>query len=388
MSLPRGPCPHPHPATARSQGPPPEKLTVDLGACTQCKRDIPRSAARESRHALPCGHVFCAACTAKVAAERAGGSEVKCVVKCCDVVLCPTAEWVPAACTGRSHRLADSLARTLADQGNVGDAPPAPQDSVESKGSPAAAQASALGAMAKLASRIGVVKAALEEAKLDPVADHALITDWAARETAVIKAWEADAVAELHKAAENTCALVAEVLAVKLHATASALAQRRSLVASLEEIEAELADAESGRSVGVEARDAAAASGGAELLPSVLAEQAGLVRALEEGSLQVLRTDGIATLTSLPSLGKYFSGPQARPIGEVAAGASPSITWVRWDEGVRAAQGALNKCRDEERRSSPLFLMRALFPNGPPAFPEMPALVSTVLGARTSHQGV
>ena len=99
---------------------------LSLATCTQCNAGIKLEDALASRHAVPCGHVVCGACTAKVEALITASKHASCALPGCDEAFRRPASWVPAWCARRTGRIAAQAALALADQGNVGDSSPPP----------------------------------------------------------------------------------------------------------------------------------------------------------------------------------------------------------------------------------------------------------------------
>ena len=96
---------------------------LSLAACSQCQQRIPSTEALRSRHAVPCGHVFCWDCANRTESEQKSG-KVACRSAGCLRDLAPVASFPTATCTQREYRLLGKLDEVLADQGNVGDRPP------------------------------------------------------------------------------------------------------------------------------------------------------------------------------------------------------------------------------------------------------------------------
>src|SRR4051812_9650395 len=96
--------------------------TANFALCTQCK-GVAGLAHLESppRHALPRGHVFCAACGASAAAAVAKGSASLCAVATCNQPLVKFDEWPVAYCAHHSERLRLMLAEAVKDQGDCGE---------------------------------------------------------------------------------------------------------------------------------------------------------------------------------------------------------------------------------------------------------------------------
>ena len=91
-----------------------------FGVCSQCFHQIYRSATRDSRHAVPCGHVFCTDCLGKVETEQKSGKSF-CRRQGCARELGPISTFGVSWCTQRAERLIAKHDDVFGDQGNVGD---------------------------------------------------------------------------------------------------------------------------------------------------------------------------------------------------------------------------------------------------------------------------
>ena len=101
----------------------PAQSPFSLAACSQCRQRIPSTEALRSRHAVPCGHVFCWSCLDKVESEQKTGKAV-CRSPACGRKLERAVAFPTAMCAQREYRIAGKLGEVFGDQGNVGDRPP------------------------------------------------------------------------------------------------------------------------------------------------------------------------------------------------------------------------------------------------------------------------
>ena len=247
-------------------------------ACSQCRRHIPHSETRLTRHAIPCGHVFCKGCVGITEAEEKSG-RATCRAAGCGRTLAPASAFPTAWCIQREERLRATLGELFADQGDAGDrkssassaaSPVSPQALCAAHGQPITAAdpttkrpmcatcvASAKGAAAvqSLPEAVAALRSrepgAAEEAALQmkrlfdqfpftPAEFREGVTKWRAEETTRIKKWEEREIKAVQTVAAETVELVDAVSARRLEVGGSFLAQRLGLRTTLEEIEHEL----------------------------------------------------------------------------------------------------------------------------------------------------
>ena len=269
-----------------SQAAPAGHTFFSISACSQCHKHIPQSGARDSRHALPCAHIFCGACVAKVATEQKARKKPACLSAGCGKELAPAGEFVTAWCTQREGRVQSALSNLFADQGNAGDAVVNVDDEDEGeserekKSAPKARCSkhrqpiTALDGASKKPLCAKCIAAAGDTIKVTPLAEAIAseaskqpraataaskelvvlfdqftftpaafrdgVAKWGAQETARIIAWEEQEVKAIQAVAAESTALVREVCARRLEVGGSILTQRYGLRATLEEIEYEL----------------------------------------------------------------------------------------------------------------------------------------------------
>ena len=94
-----------------------------IAVCSQCLQHFPKATAREARHAVPCGHVFCKDCLVKVETEQKTGKPACCRAGC-ERELAPVAEFAACWVAQRAERIRIKHQSFFPDQSNVGDLPP------------------------------------------------------------------------------------------------------------------------------------------------------------------------------------------------------------------------------------------------------------------------
>ena len=265
-----------------SEAAPAIDVLFSINACSHCHAHIPKSASHESRHAIPCGHVLCGACTAQVVAEQKARERPVCSSPGCGATLGPAQEFVTAWCTQRAERIRSDHSQLFADQGNVGDSGAAADDDEEAKEEPSpntlcsrhrepitardtaskkplcakciltagsAIKVTPLPeAIAELVSRQAAASAAASRelfALFDKFTFTAAtfrdgVAKWGEQETGRISSWEKQEIDHIHKVAADITSLVRAACARRLAVGSSILAQRYGLRATLEEIEHEL----------------------------------------------------------------------------------------------------------------------------------------------------
>ena len=252
-----------------------------INVCSQCRRPFDRSVTRDSRHAVPCGHVLCKDCVGRVEAEEKSGTSV-CRQPGCGKKFGPSAEFAVAWCDKRVERIKAELEARFRDQGDAGACPeasrtpaheeavPAPNlceqhqlpfqaveastdrpvcaeclTAVEGKAAlqtideaSAALEASSLAVSAQAAKQI----AALAEPIFTPEGLCGFIAKWGSEETARIRAWEEREVKLVQAVAGEMVQHVQDACKRRIEVGASLITQRAGLRASLEELDQALAD--------------------------------------------------------------------------------------------------------------------------------------------------
>ena len=370
-----------HGPARMSEASPAATLTLDIYACSQCRTAIPRSATRQSRHAVPCGHLICSACVGTINSESKNGG-LACKSPGCGQEFVSTDLFATGWCTQRSGRLSFELESLMADQGNAGDdgeglkegrglassPPQAASEPVWTKcrkhaadvewvrlgadgdallcaeclgtTSPEADKVERLASVdeSTLAASFASVDAEAMQAKaslrdFDAAAMKALadeLSQWVALETRRVRAWEERVVNEARSTAAQCLTLLQETYARRQAVLASVYAQRVALCVTLEEIEHEAAK-----------------------LPSVQTERVGklallalerkrLVSLLSRDAFAIPSASDIAGWSSLPALVGEF-GDEKTGGGNtcvVAAGtaARTLLTWCR-DRNIRPGSG-------------------------------------------------
>ena len=95
----------------------------DFNVCSQCIQPFATSSTRDIRHAVPCGHVFCKDCLAKVEVEQKTGKSA-CRRTGCERELAPISDFATSWIALRLERIKAKQRGMFPGQGNVGDLPP------------------------------------------------------------------------------------------------------------------------------------------------------------------------------------------------------------------------------------------------------------------------
>ena len=317
-----------------------------ISVCSQCQQSFFASEARDARHAIPCGHVFCKGCLVRVEAEQKSGKSL-CRRAGCERELGRVCEFGPSWVAERAQRIYTELAAVLSDQGNVGDRRRGALE-VEAEGAPSlcaehklpfkAIESSSkrpLCSECLPAMEAKVVLQTFDEAFVDldrsddsvsaelvrqmiklveptftPEEFCDRLNKWTAEETGRITAWEEREVKLVQAVAAETLQLVKEVCARKIEMGASLLTQRMGLRASLEELD---------RALGDLPKDLASRLSKAS---AVYADRKRLRDLLAAGGIAVPSARAVLQWAELPALSAEFGGKAAGEGGVLANAAS------------------------------------------------------------------
>ena len=319
----------------------------DVNVCSQCLQPFLQSALRDARHAVPCAHVFCIDCLARVQAEQSSASGKSfCRRPGCSQVLANVSEFAVSWAPQRATRLRTELAALFQDQGDAGFplAPPSPPSAGEAAGAanlcvqhklpfhgaevsthrllcseclsaargmlPVETFEEAISALdsSNAAASVELAKqlCKLAEPTFTPDELRAKTVRWGADETARIKAWEEREVKHVQAVAGECVALVDEVCARRIEVGASILTQRAGLRASLQELDHALSDLP---------KDPVAALSKKRV---VYAERKRLCDLLSEGKIAVPWAWAAREWAELPALSSEFDQKAADNGGVVA----------------------------------------------------------------------
>lgn len=308
--------------------------------CTQCEKPIPLSHAKPSRHANPCGHVFCPGCVAQLEFDQARGPRT-CRSPGCQEVLGPAKSFLVARCAHRPYRLAKELERLLSDQGNASSAEIKDPDGAPVHTEPTEEEQAAKELRVKSEMKLRMYlatssgrddRAWLLKSLLCPgispssLADD--ITHWANGETSRIRAWEAAEVERVHAVAEKCCGLVKTTAEHRARVGKGVLSQRLALRASLEELEWELNDTSTLMNLGERQRFARA--------DTLTNEMRALVTRLMRGEIRVPTAGTVARWTEMPVFASEFGEEKNGSLGNLPPGQAGAVVESRLAECIAA----------------------------------------------------
>lgn len=365
-----------------SDGKAPSGDIFSINVCSQCLKPFTGSGMQDARHAVPCGHVICKACSGVVDAEQKAGTSY-CRSVGCGKRLSPSTEYGVASCAQRAERVKTELQAMFCDQGNAGDAAgmavvgpelsvcahhslpfqgveaathrPMCRECITATEGKASVQTfdEAMAALETADAAAVSAELAKQKSKLsEPVfTADGLRTDlsmWGADQMALIRAWEEREVKHVQKVANDTVQLVQEVCARKIEVGASVLTQRMGLLASLEEFDNALSDLPS---------DPASRVG---QIQSVYANRRQLLKLLAESKIAVPSAEIVLRWARLPMLPGAFDKKVGDTDGVLAKALWSEVREELVQEGGRAPWAYLNRPRDSR------------------AFPVIPKLVRLV----------
>ena len=224
----------------------------DVWACTHCGGETSFVTGSLPRHAVPCGHLVCGSCVAKLSeiapaeekhAEPDAVPEIRCPRVSCRRALASTVDWPAAFGIAYRDKVRARLAEAFTDQG---DALP-DEGKGESSSEPPPAQAAADAVEAKAAPHFE--RGAPFSVSDNLVSGFALSADvvqsrlrrWATTEVDRVNRWEERVTQRVRTFAQETRARIAEAFAVRMQLGSELYAQRVVLRASLDGVRTLLA---------------------------------------------------------------------------------------------------------------------------------------------------
>lgn len=342
-------------------------------ACTQCNERVRPEASRDARHGLPCGHIVCGPCTAKIGVEqKESPTEAVCRSAGCGRTFEHASEFFTAWCVQREARLAGALTDLLKDQGDrgcegkalteavfdvaasarkddagswglctkhskeisalhavtlhalCGDCPERDEDGVSEVSAAVAGLAKTEGTLEQFAGQI-------DSCDLAPQDLRAGVDKWASDEAKRIKAWEEREVKAVHAVAAEALALVEETRARRLEVGASVLRQLLGLRTTISELVYELAHPPAGKAASLQHALALAT------------EQRRLAALLSEGRLALPAPATVEAWAEPPTLASCFdiSPANGAPLSTATGAAATLSLRLLRDLGPGAVAGRL-----------------------------------------------